>query len=122
MSQKLRFWPKMAIFSHVRPNLGKMRIFLKKKGLYYLFTLIVPKLHAKFWENPRSGFRDQFVTDVLTDKGDIIEPVAFAGSKTDSFGLNTHCAERMMYCLRSCFLFQRVVCADADDPDFLSLT
>ena len=67
MSQKLRFWPKMAIFSHDRPNLGKMRIFLKK-GLCYLFTLIVPQLHAKFWKNPWSGFRDQFVTNGRTDE------------------------------------------------------
>ena len=33
MSQKLRFWPNMAIFSHVKPNLGKIRIFLKKRAL-----------------------------------------------------------------------------------------
>ena len=80
MSQKLRFWPKIAIFSHVRPNLGKIRIF----GLCYLFTLIVPQLHAKFRKNPWSGFRDQLRyerTNERTDKGDIIEPVAFAGSK-----------------------------------------
>ena len=56
-----------------------------KQGLCYLFTLIVPQLHAKFQENPWSGFRDQFVThgrtDARTDKGEIIEPVAVAGSK-----------------------------------------
>ena len=69
---------KMAIFSHVWPNLGKMRIFLKK-GLCFLFTLIVPQLHAKFRENPWFGFRDQLRdgrTDARTDKGEIIEPVA----------------------------------------------
>ena len=66
MSQKLRFWPKMAIFWHVRQNLGKMRIFLKK-GLCYLFTFIVPQLHAKFRGNPQSGFRDEFVTNGRTD-------------------------------------------------------
>ena len=78
---KLRFWPKMAIFWHIRPNLGKMRIFLKKGSS--IFTLIVSRLHAKFQKNPWSGFRDQLRyerTDVRTDKGDIIEPVAFAGS------------------------------------------
>ena len=32
-AQKLRFWPKMAIFSHNRPNLGKMRIFSQKRAL-----------------------------------------------------------------------------------------
>ena len=70
---------KMVIFWHVRPNLGKMRIFLNK-GFCYLFTLIVPQLHAKFRENPWSGFWDQFVTHARTDrctnKGNIIEPVA----------------------------------------------
>ena len=56
--------PKIAIlgqnghFSHFRPNLGKMRIFLKNRAVLF-FTLIVPQLHAKFRKNPWSGFRDQ---------------------------------------------------------------
>ena len=61
-----------------------MRIFLKK-GLCYLFTLIIPQLHAKFREIPWIGFRDQ-LRDIRMharmDKGDTIEPVAFAGSKS----------------------------------------
>ena len=52
-------------FWHVRPNLGKIIIFLKKR-LCYLFTLIVPQIHAKFRENHWSGFRDQFVTNERT--------------------------------------------------------
>ena len=54
-----------------------------QKGLCYLFTLIVPQLHAKFQKNPWSSFRDQLRDERTlerTDKGDIIEPVAFAGS------------------------------------------
>ena len=45
--------------------------------------IFVPQHHAKFRENPWSGFRYQ-LRDIRTharmDKGDIIVPVAFAGS------------------------------------------
>ena len=77
----------MAIFSHVRPNLAKMRIFLKNRAVLF-FTLIVPQLHAKFRENPWSGFRDQLHdihTYEITDKGDIIEPVASLVQKAFKF-------------------------------------
>ena len=72
-----------AIFWHVWPKSAKMRIFIKIRSLLF-FTLIAPQLHAEFQKNRWSGFRDQFVTDAWTDarthKGDITEPVAFAGS------------------------------------------
>ena len=74
MSQKLWFWPKMAIFWHVRPNLGKWEFF-SKKGLCYFLPLLSPQLHVKFRKNPWSGFRDQ-LCDGRTDKGYIIELVA----------------------------------------------
>ena len=61
-----QIWPKWEFFSKIGPC--------------YFFTLIVLQLHTKFRKNPWSGFRDQFVTHGRTDKGDIIEPVAFAGS------------------------------------------
>ena len=68
MSQKLRFWPKMAIFSHVRPNLGKMRIFLKKRALLFFYPYCPPtscQVSEKSLERfPRSiALR----TDVRTD-------------------------------------------------------
>ena len=50
------------IFWHIWPKSAKMRIFIKNRAVLF-FTLIVPQLHAKFQENPWSGFRDQFVTD-----------------------------------------------------------
>ena len=59
----------MAIFQHAWPNLGK--IFSKK--LCYLFTLIVFQLHAKY---------GKILGGVSKMKGDVIEPVAFAGSKS----------------------------------------
>ena len=56
----------------------------QKKSLCYLFIIIVPQLHAKFRENPWSGFREQLrggrTHGTQTDKGDIIDTVAFAGS------------------------------------------
>ena len=74
---------KMAIFWHARPNLGKMRIFLKNRAVLF-FSLIVPQIHAKFRKNPWSRFRDQLrdihTYGARTDKGQIIEPVTFAGS------------------------------------------
>ena len=51
----------LAIFWHVRLDEN----FSQKKGCY-LFTLIVPQLHAKFRKNPWSGFRDQ-LRDIRTD-------------------------------------------------------
>ena len=73
----------MAIFRHVWPKSAKMRILIKNRALLF-FPLIVPQLHAKFQKNRLSGFRDQFVTSKHTyihpHKGDLIEPVAFAGS------------------------------------------
>ena len=65
----------MAIFWHVRPNLGKIRIVLKKR-LCYLCTLIVPQLHAKFREILGAVSEINCVTNGRTDKGEIIEPVA----------------------------------------------
>ena len=77
--------PKTAIlaknghFLHFRPNLGKMRIFLKKKGSA-IFTLIVSQLHAKFLKILGAVSKINCVTygrsHARTDKGDIIEPVA----------------------------------------------
>ena len=48
MSQKLRFWAKMAIFSHVRPNLGKMRIFHKKRALLSFYPYCPPNFMPSF--------------------------------------------------------------------------
>ena len=65
--------PKMVIstiFWHVWPRSAKMRIFIENQAELF-FTLIVPQLHAEFQKNRSSGFRDQFVTDIHTDKGDI---------------------------------------------------
>ena len=64
-------------------KIAKMRISIENRAVLF-FTLIVPQLHAEFQKNPWSGYRDQFVTyghtDIQMDKGDITEPVAFAGS------------------------------------------
>ena len=64
-------WPFLARLAKFGPNED-----FCQKGLCYLFTLIVPQLHAKFRKNSWRGFRDQFVTNGRTDKGEIIEPVA----------------------------------------------
>ena len=69
----------LAIFWHVCSKSAIMGIFIKNRAVLF-FTLFVPQLHAKFHKNRWSGFRDQFVTHGRTDKGDITEPVAFAGS------------------------------------------
>ena len=71
--------PKTAILA----KFGQNENFSQKKGLCYYFTLIVPRLDAKFRKNPWSGFRDQLRdiwTHKLTDKCDIKKPVAFADS------------------------------------------
>ena len=74
----------MAIFATFGQN-HQNENFSKKKVVLF-FTLFVPQLHAEFQKNRWSGFRDQFVTYEHTyehtDKGDITEPVAFAGSIT----------------------------------------
>ena len=78
MSQKLRFWPKMAIFSHVRPNLGKMRIFLKKRALLFFYPYCPPtscQVSGKSLERFLRSIRDGR-THGRTEKGEIIEPVA----------------------------------------------
>ena len=73
----------LAIFGTFGQNRLKW-VFYKKSGRAIFLTLIVPRLHTKFQKNRSSGFRDQFVTDGHTDKGDLIEPVAFAGSISTS--------------------------------------
>ena len=77
------FEPKCPFFGTFSQIWAKCKFF-SKKGLCYLFTLIVPQLHAKFRKNPWSGFRYQLrngSTDGGTEKGDIIESVALAGLK-----------------------------------------
>ena len=82
-SQKLRFQAKMAIFFARLPKFGQNENFYQKKVSAIFLPLLSPNFICQASQNPRSGFRDQFVTHArtneLTDKGDIIEPVAFAG-------------------------------------------
>ena len=76
----MRFWPKMTIYWHVRPNLGKMRIFLKKKGSAIFLPLLAPNFMPSFGKILGAVSEINCVTDgrknERTDKGDIIEPVA----------------------------------------------
>ena len=65
---------KKAIVWHVRPNLGKMRIFLKK-GLCYFLPLFSPNFMPSFGKILWAVSEINSVTDVRTDKGDIIELV-----------------------------------------------
>ena len=55
-------------------------LYIFQNELCYLFTFIVPR-HAKFRENPWSGFRDKFVTIGQThmEEGEIMVPIAFTG-------------------------------------------
>ena len=92
MSQKLRFWPKMAIFSHFRTNLGKLRIFLKKRALLSFYPYC-PSTSCEVLEKslerfPRS-IRDER-TDGRTHEGDIVEPVASLVKQVSRGTMNQH--------------------------------
>ena len=69
-------WPFWALLANFVQNVN-----FHKKELCYLFIIIVPKLHSKFLKNLLRSFRDQLLHNLQrTDKGVIIESVAFAGS------------------------------------------
>ena len=71
----------LALFLAHLAKIGRNENFYKKSAVLF-FTLIVPQLHAELQRNHWRGFRDQFVAYIhpYPHKGDITEPVAFAGS------------------------------------------
>ena len=81
-SKKLWFWAKMAIFQHIWPKSAKMRNFIKNRAVLFFYPYCPPtscQVSEKSLERfPRSIRYAR--TYEHTDKGDIIEPVAFAGS------------------------------------------
>ena len=86
-SKKLWFWAKMAIFQHIWPKSAKMRNFIKNRAVLFFYPYCPPtscQVSEKSFERfPRSI---RYVhTYIHTDKGETIEPVAFAGS------IWTHC-------------------------------
>ena len=65
-SENSRFLGQNGHFMARLAKFGKLKIFLRKE-LCYLFSLIVPHLHAKFRENPWRRFQDR-LCDIRTDK------------------------------------------------------
>ena len=92
-SKKLWFWAKMAIFQHIWPKSAKMRNFIKNRAVLFFYPYCPPTCLPSFRKIVGAVSEINLLhtsehPNIHTDKGDLIEPVAFAGSIIESIAVD----------------------------------